>query len=158
MVFRTSYGPKIRPATSSGRPELEILEEVINDDGLLEVKATGLRNMYEITQESCPPDIYTLLRNCGISDNDVVSLKDTKELLEKEVVDFSGAPRTLIEAHQLIHKAQNSFYSLSPEVRAEFNDNPAVMLNSFLDGTISDRLSKFGVTEPGKTEEVKKDE
>lgn len=123
-------------------------------DGEKKLVPVGKINMYERTQISKPDDIYTLLKNCGVNPSDSDLISDAKTTIDTILDDFSSMPRSLIEAHDVIHRVQDSFDRLPVDVKAKFNNSSSIYLNSFVDGSINDRLSEFGV----KKEEVIKDE
>lgn len=63
--------------------------------------------------------------------------------------DFSSVP-DLIEAHQIIAKAEEQFMALPSGVRKEFDNDPGNFLEFVHDPRNSDRLVKMGLTEPQK--------
>ena len=144
-MFKSCYINKpVRKPTSSGFPYSDEMAYVINEEtGSRELKVVGKVNNYERTQLARPDDLYTLLKKCGVSPESVESLRVTKEYVDTLIDDFSKAPRTLIEAHNVIHRAQDSFMDLPLDVRAEFNNDPGQMLSSVVDGSFEKRVSRF---------------
>lgn len=157
-MFRSCYVSK--PCTvpvKSGTDTVPVYSYVIDEKtGREELRRTGEDCIYLKTQEARPDDIYTLLKNAGVEPSDIDSLKVTAEYSEQLIDDFTAAPRTLMEAHNVIHRAQDSFMKLPLDVREEFSNDPGNMLSSLVDGSFSKRVSRFYGGDK-KIDEVTKD-
>lgn len=155
-MFKSCYFNK--PSTvpvKSGTDTVPVYSYVIDEKtGREELRRTGVDCSYLKTQEARPADIYTLLKNAGVEPSDIESLKVTAQYSEQLIDDFTAAPRTLMEAHNVIHRAQDSFMQLPLDVREEFGNDPGNMLSSLVDGSFGKRVSRFYPAEK-KNEEVK---
>ncbi len=144
-MFKSCYFNK--PSTvpvKSGTDTVPVYSYVIDEKtGREELRKTGEDCIYLKTQEARPDDIYTLLKNSGVESSDIESLKVTAQYSEQLIDDFTAAPRTLMEAHNVIHRAHDSFLKLPLDVREEFGNDPGNMLSSLVDGSFEKRVSRF---------------
>lgn len=138
--FYTPYNPAPRKAAPSGSPIRDTYGEVLDEEtGKIVIGKTGSENMYEMTQEAKPVDLYDLIEGSGV---DPVLLSQKIEIDEQLVNDFTSMPRTLAEAHMMIIKGQRAYDELPVQVRDEFG-SPAALLSSLSDGSFRKRMEKF---------------
>lgn len=131
-------------STPCGRREIEDYQLFPDaDSGDKKLDVVGKIDMYEKTQLSRPDDLYTLLQKSGVEPSAIESLKVTKAYAQSLLEDFCSAPRTLVEAHEVIHRAEQSFDQLPLEVKAEFDNSSGKMLKSLEDGTFVSRVARF---------------
>lgn len=144
VIFYSNVNPPPRLSSPCGRRYVEDFQRLTDPEtGEKKLEVVGKIDMYEKTQLAKPDDLYTLLKKSGVEPSDVESLRVTKEYSETLIDDFVSAPRTLLEAHEVIQKAERSFDELPLEVKAEFDNSSGKMLKSLQDGTFENRLSKF---------------
>lgn len=144
-MFKSCYFNKpLTVPAKSGTDTVPVYSYVIDEKtGREELRKTGEDCLYLKTQESRPDDIYTLLKNSGVEPSDIESLKVTAQYSEQLIDDFTSAPRTLMEAHNVIRRARDSFLQLPLNVREEFGNDPGNMLSSLVDGSFEKRVSRF---------------
>lgn len=156
VVFYTAQN--LPPVSSShcGRRTLLKYQFLPNSEtGERELTPVGEVDMYEKTQLSRPDDLYTLLKKSGVEPTDVESLKVTSSYARSMIDDFCTAPRDLVEAHNVIQKAESSFDALPLEVKEEFDNSSGQMLKSLVNGTFEKRISRFlTLVKPQPKEEV----
>lgn len=156
MKYFSCVNRPIQSLTPSGRKEVEDYQFLPDSEsGDRKLSEVGKTSLYEKAQLSRPDDLYTILKKSGVEPTDVESLRVSKEYAETLVDDFCEAPRSLLEAHETIHRAEQSFDQLPLEVKSEFDNSAGKMMKSLLDGTFEKRMSKF--VPPKKSEEVKEE-
>ena len=158
FLFFSNVNRPPQQFTPCGRREIEDYQLFPDaDSGDKKLEVVGKVNMYEKTQLSRPDDLYTLLQKSGVEPSAIESLKVTKAYASSLLEDFCSAPRTLVEAHEVIHRAEQSFDQLPLEVKAEFDNSSGKMLKALEDGTFESRVARF-YPKSKIEEEVKKDD
>lgn len=159
MIFYSNINRPPQSVSSSGRREIEqyqFLPDAQTGDKKLD--CVSMTDMYAKTQLSRPDDLYTLLKNSGVEPSDIESLRVTKDYAKTLIDDFCNAPRTLVEAHEVIHRAEQSFDQLPLDVKEEFDNSSGKMLKSLIDGTFEKRISRFVSSQPVEKKENVNDE
>lgn len=141
MKFFTPYNnrPPQGGSAVGGRVDPEY-GEVLNDQGRVEIQRVSFKNRFAETQEAKTPDVYDMLRDTGMDPDRVMTASAN---LEGLVDDFASVPRSIPEAVLLHKKAEASFLNLPLEVRAEFDNDPGVLLASLSDGSFALKMAKF---------------
>lgn len=126
-VFRSCYKnlPKTVPVCSGSMYRATFGFDIDPETGEEVFVQTGEENLYLRTQESKPKDIYQLLEESGVKPSDIEAFMVARADINGLVDDFSKAPRSLLEAHFLIHRAEGSFDNLSSQIKEAFNGSRA---------------------------------
>lgn len=128
--------------TVSGEPIAPRYGETVDDNGNIVIEQCGIVPTWELTQACKPKDIYAILKQTGYDVNSVQGFTDLLADMDESIQDFTQVPRTLADAYRLIKKAEDSYMSLTPEIRAEFTSG-ADLLNAIQDGSIKQRVARF---------------
>ena len=147
-VYTQFDRPKTIP-TPAGDRFLDVFQEKINKDGSKEIVKTGVTNVYELIQsEREASKIENILHSVAMGDLNVLNQR------EGFYIDATEYPKTLMEAQNLVIKAENHFNEMPDDFREKFHNNPREYMEKIgtpeYEGIINDY---FGIKE-AKTEKI----
>ena len=109
-------------------------------------KEIDIQEEIQMFEKDC--NIYNIINRYMYGDTNALNQVSTS------YADLSSAPKSLMEAMNLSLKLKNDFYSLKPEVRAEFNNDFNEYINSVSNGKVFNVFEKFGVSENSNNSHV----
>lgn len=115
-MFKSMYDKHDRVYANAGSRERVLYKPVVNEDGVLDLVADGVENIYDYIQshkESC--DVNCLLRRFAAGETDVLSR------VQGVYMDVTQMPRTYAELLQTVIDGERYFDTLPVDVRAKFN-------------------------------------
>lgn len=125
-MFRTAYD-RIRVYTNPGSPmkdEYEIRKDSKGDSVL---KKVGQSDLYEYIQSfKDSTDINVLLERFKLTGDP--SVFEKKQTFYADVTEFPKTPAEMLAQYQM---SKNFFYSLDPDDRAKFNNDPDQFYSAF---------------------------
>lgn len=140
--------PKTIPHPRSSKIVPTYSLQVNKDTGKKEIVESGKTNIYDMIQASKDETmVYNILKR--FQNGDIEALSKTKGVYG----DFTNAPKTLAEAHQLIINAENHFNDLPLDVRKEFNYSSSEYLASLTNGKFEQIMAKY-VKQPEVQQEL----
>lgn len=130
--------------TNAGDEELPQYVEDYDKEGKRYLKKNKPINIYEkIQAHAGETDIYNIIERYEMTGDESL-LNRRKQMFG----DFTGLPKSEIEAHNRIIKAEKAFEGLDKEIRAEFNNSASEFAAAVLNNTIEQRLEKFKPKQP----------
>lgn len=138
--------PETIPAPSGEKVVPTFSLRISKETGRQELVQSGTTDIYEKIQASKESTlIYNIIER--FQNGDISALNQHNGYYG----DMTTIPTTLAGMKQALIDAENHFNQLPLEVRKEFNHNVNEYLNAFDNGTIDERLAKFGAKQE-KTE------
>lgn len=129
--------PKAKPAPR-GNGTAPVYREVL-DDGQPHLVVDSVDNLFEYVQaskEEC--NVYNLIERYRRGDKTALGQPGG------QYVDVTGMPTSLMEAFNVMQKTRRSFDALPADVRAKFDDNFDVYLQTMATANVDQLQSLFG--------------
>lgn len=129
-----------RILSNGGSPIKEIREPFVNKDGSIDVRVTGKESLQDYIQsfkDSC--NVEYLVKRAVNGDIDALNQRSGS------YGDFTEMPKTLAEAIQRVIDAQSFFDTLSPDVKAGFDNDFNKFLAQSMDVKV---LESVGLIKP----------
>lgn len=111
-------------STPNGSQYLELFQEEINRDGTRGLVGIGKKNVYDIIQEDLESTkIENILKAVAAGDLSVLRTQ------EPTYIDATTLPKSLMEAQNIIVKAQSEFEKFPQEVKDLFANSAEIYVN-----------------------------
>lgn len=112
--------------------------EVDSVTGHKRLVESGKKSNYERIQASLESTkIYNILRRYAMGD---LTALGTSSGIYADIVD---APKSLLEAHQRLHRVEEEFMKLPADLRAQFDHDPRVFIAEMANGEGLEKLKTF---------------
>lgn len=142
---------KVSYASDPGSPIREVYTPSIDSDGQITLVCTGkedIQKLINADRDSC--DVNSILQRFQAGDVSAIVRGNPVFL------DVTGMPKTLAEAYALNFRAEHAFENLPAEVKAKFDNNFYLFLESAGSEQWFEKLKEIVPAQPIK-EEVKPD-
>lgn len=138
MTFYSRSKKPPREFTPPGTHEEPEFQEIINDNGVKELKQVGMTNVYDRIQASHEDTkIYNILNR--YENGDITVLNKAVG----QFGDFTEMPTSLADAQNRVIKIEKEFKKLPIKFREKFNNNPQEFLNELGKGNIDNKIREF---------------
>lgn len=126
LTFPTQFTKKPRFRTNSGQRKMPTYKMKVDENGVRTLRKVGEKDIYaEIQSYKDSTDINYILARYARGDVSALSK------IQGTYGDFTQIPTTLAELSQRVIDAENIFYQLPIEKRAEFNHSPSEFFAQF---------------------------
>ena len=138
MTFFSAYNRPKAKVPPIGNGSAPVYEEVL-DDGDPHLRVSGQDNLFEYVQASKDEtNIYIIIER--YRRGDITALAKNNG----QYIDVTGMPTTLMDAYAVMNKARRNFENMPEDVRAKFDDDFNVYLQTVSTSTPEQLQSLFG--------------
>lgn len=137
IKYRSYQSERVRKPSPAGNIVAPIFKEQLVEEKAADGSTIHRTRLVQVGETNIPDKINACKDDVNVykildryARGDLLALKRRGELL---YADLTKQPRNIHEAVKLVHKAQNEFESLPPEIREAFGNDPEAFLDAAQD-------------------------